>query len=108
MGEGGTGVRFDLNLDDKPRAAFVIRFDGVVHAYVNSCPHMGTELDWQPGQFFDESGLYLICATHGAVFAPDSGYCGGGPCRGQTLLRLPVVELGGGIFLSEGFNLYVE
>ncbi len=108
MGEGGTGVRFDLNLDDKPRAAFVIRFDGVVHAYVNCCPHMGTELDWQPGQFFDESGLYLICATHGAVFAPDSGYCGGGPCRGQTLLRLPVVELGGGIFLSEGFNLYVE
>jgi nitrite reductase/ring-hydroxylating ferredoxin subunit len=106
--EGGHGVLFNMNVGDKPRPAFVIRFDGVAHAYVNSCPHLGTELDWQPGQFFDESGLYLICATHGAVFAPDSGYCSGGPCRGQWLIPLPVVEQGGSIFLSEGFSVYVE
>src|SRR6185312_16085931 len=48
-------------------AAFAVRvLGGMVRVYVNRCPHMGTELDWQPGDFFEESGLYLVCATHGA------------------------------------------
>jgi nitrite reductase/ring-hydroxylating ferredoxin subunit len=106
--ERGKGVRFSINIDGKPREAFLIRFHGKFHAFLNSCPHMGTELDWQPGEFFDMSGLYLICATHGAVFLPETGDCTGGPCKGRRLIRLPVIERDGAILLDEGFNLYVE
>jgi nitrite reductase/ring-hydroxylating ferredoxin subunit len=105
--EGGTGARFDINVGGKPQPAFVIRFNGKAHAFFNCCPHLGTELDWQSGEFFDMSGLYLVCATHGAVFVPDNGYCTGGPCRGKRLTRVPVTEHDGAIFL-EGFTLYVE
>jgi nitrite reductase/ring-hydroxylating ferredoxin subunit len=106
--EGGRGVRFSIDVSGKSQPAFVIRFDGKAHAFLNFCPHMGTELDWQPGEFFDLSGLYLVCATHGAVFMPDSGKCTGGPCRGQRLTFLPVTECDGAIFLDEGFTLYAE
>jgi len=40
------------------------------------------ELDWQPGEFFDIAGVYLVCSTHGAIFEPNSGLCVAGPCRG--------------------------
>ena len=33
-----------------------------------------------------------ICATHGAMYSPDSGYCVQGPCRGGRLEAVPVVE----------------
>jgi nitrite reductase/ring-hydroxylating ferredoxin subunit len=95
--EGGVGVRFEL----RPGVpAFAIRFDGTAHAYINSCPHAFTELDWQPGVFFDAAGLHLVCATHGAVFAPETGYCVGGPCRGAALVKLPVREQNGELWLE--------
>ena len=106
--EGGAGARFKLSIGCTPRPAFLVRFEDKPHAFLNSCPHMGVELDWQQGEFFDQSGLYLICSTHGAVFMPDNGYCTGGPCKGRRLTRLPVVEHDGSIFLAEGFHLYVK
>jgi nitrite reductase/ring-hydroxylating ferredoxin subunit len=95
--EGELGHRFEVRPD---MPAFVIRFDGVAHAFVNRCPHAFTELDWQPGAFFDDAGLYLVCATHGALFHPETGACVAGPCRGKTLSKLPVVELNGSIQLG--------
>ena len=53
---------------------------------------MPTELDWQPGEFFELSGTYLVCATHGALFDPASGLCVAGPCRGASLARVAVGE----------------
>ena len=70
---------------------------GAHHAYVNRCPHAGTPLDWWPNEFFTEDGQYLICATHGAVFAPDSGVCLEGPCPGARLERLVVTARDGEI-----------
>jgi len=100
--DGGLAVRFTIEFDAQPVQAFVIAFDGRVHAYVNRCPHQGTELDWQPGQVFDDSGLYLACATHGALFAADSGRCVDGPCQGATLARVAVDEVENGIYLRAG------
>ena len=74
--------------------AFIVNHEGRPHAYVNRCPHAGTPLDLWPNEFFTEDGRHLICATHGAVFAPDSGLCIGGPCPGAHLTSLPV-ELDG-------------
>jgi len=73
--DGGKAVRFDLPHGHGSAPCFTMRFDGKVFAYVNRCPHRGTELDWNPGEVFDETGLYLICATHGAMFDPQTGLC---------------------------------
>jgi nitrite reductase/ring-hydroxylating ferredoxin subunit len=98
LADRGKGVRFEIELDGALVPAFAVRFDGEVRAYVNRCPHMQTELDWLAGEFFDESGLYLICATHGATFLPGTGYCCAGPCRGATLDRIPVHERDGNVY----------
>jgi nitrite reductase/ring-hydroxylating ferredoxin subunit len=99
--EGGRGLRFEIQRDGLAQAAFVVRHHGKARAYVNRCAHVGVELDWNPGEFFDCSKLYLVCATHGALYAPESGRCVRGPCRGQALEALPVVERDGQVFLLE-------
>ena len=67
----------------------VLRSEGTLRVYANRCPHRGTELDWLPGRFLDASGRHLHCATHGALFRPDTGECIAGPCRGQALEAIP-------------------
>jgi hypothetical protein len=56
------------------------------------------ELDWQPNEFFDDSKLYLICATHGALYSPADGRCLGGRCNGRGLTPLPIEERDGAIY----------
>ena len=98
---GGRGVRFSVTRSGKPLPAFAVRHGGCVYAYVNACAHVGVELDWQEGEFFESSGLYLICATHGALYAPADGRCIEGPCRGKRLQAVGVVERDGGIYLKQ-------
>ena len=96
LAEGGDGVRFDVPAaGGAPLPAFVVRYDGLPRAYLNRCSHVPVELDWQPGRFFDDSGLYLICATHGAMYNAEDGACAGGPCRGRGLSVLQACEAGG-------------
>jgi len=103
LAERGKGVRFTVDYQGEPHAAFAIRYGGKVYAYLNSCAHIQVELDWLDGEFFDHSKLYLICATHGATYEPDSGYCVLGPCRGKRLVAVPVAERGGEVLLvAEG------
>lgn len=99
--EGGKGVRFEVLQHGMTEPAFVVRFRGQPHAYLNRCAHVPVEIDWQPGEFFDYSGLYLVCATHGALYAPESGRCVGGRCNGKGLRAVPVVERDGQVFLIE-------
>ena len=99
--DGGDGVRFAVMQGGREVAAFAVRFRGQVYAYINRCAHVAVELDWQPGRFFDGDGLYLICATHGALYRPESGACVAGPCRGARLEPVPVIERNGGVFLKD-------
>jgi nitrite reductase/ring-hydroxylating ferredoxin subunit len=99
LADGGKGVRFSCARNGRALPAFVVRFRGRMHAYVNQCAHVGVELDWAEGEFFDPSGVYLICATHGATYEPDTGYCVGGPCAGASLVALPVTERDGNVYL---------
>ncbi len=101
LADAGPGVRFRLARRDGEEAAFAIRYAGIACAFVNRCPHAGTELDWQPGEFFEESGLYLICSTHGALFEPIHGNCVAGPCRGESLQPIEIGERDGGVFLLD-------
>ncbi|MEI7969833.1 MAG: Rieske 2Fe-2S domain-containing protein [Betaproteobacteria bacterium] len=104
LADGGPGRRFLVTLQGRDEPAFVIRHGGQVHAYVNRCAHVPVELDWAEGEFFDHSGLYLICATHGAHYFPESGRCAGGPCRGRGLEKLEVAERDGLITLMQDLN----
>ena len=101
LASGGTGIRFKVERGGETLPAFAIRYNGCVYAYLNRCAHLGTELDWIEGEFFDASSLYLICATHGAAFEPDSGYCVSGPCKGQALQLLRVEEVSGKVYVLE-------
>lgn len=100
LGEGKTGVRFVFNRGQDEIQAFVVRFRGVPRAFVNRCGHVPVELDWNPGEFFDDSGVYLICATHGALYAPDTGRCLLGRCQGRGLTPVAVEERDGNIYLT--------
>jgi nitrite reductase/ring-hydroxylating ferredoxin subunit len=100
IAEGGDGVRFELDWEGKTAPAFAIRHGGRVYAYLNRCAHISLELDWMPGKFFDADGEYLICSTHGALYAPGSGACRGGPCRGAKLQGLNVFEADGSVYLT--------
>ena len=101
LAESGDGVRFAIASAPGEEKGFAIRHFGQARGFVNRCPHLGTELDWEPGRFFDISGVYLVCSTHGAIFEPNSGLCVAGPCRGASLEPLALREQGGQVFLLD-------
>jgi nitrite reductase/ring-hydroxylating ferredoxin subunit len=72
---------------DAPHRAgiFVLREGAGVKAFVNRCPHQGTPLNWTPDRFLDLERKHIICATHGAVFKIEDGFCISGPCSGDAL-----------------------
>lgn len=92
--DSGKAVRFDVMYLGALSAAFVVRYQGQVHAYLNRCSHVPMEMDYQPNEFFDTTGHWLMCATHGAMYAPQTGHCRMGPCRGG-LVKVHVSESAG-------------
>jgi nitrite reductase/ring-hydroxylating ferredoxin subunit len=98
LAEGGRGVRFSVSASGVAATAFVVRHRGQPRAYLNRCAHVPIELDWVQGEFFESSGLYLMCQTHGAIYLPESGVCAGGPCRGGRLKPITVREEAGKIY----------
>ncbi len=76
---------FRVHLMGEPRDIMVIRRGRNVYGYINSCPHTGVCLDWQPGQFLNMDNELIICAMHGAEFRIEDGYCVAGPCAGDHL-----------------------
>ena len=101
LAEGGRGVRFHWAPAGGEGKGFAVRHDGTARAFVNRCPHLGVELDWQPGEFFEETGLYLVCSTHGATFEPSTGLCVAGPCRGARLEAIAIEEYQGRILIHD-------
>ena len=81
-------LEFCVGDTDWPFRGFVVRWNGKVYAYANSCPHAGHPLNLSPDGFFDAEKNLLLCSSHGAVFTPDSGACVGGPCSGAKLNAL--------------------
>ena len=98
--EGGLGVSFKVKCGNLLYPAFVVRYQQQVYSYLNSCAHLNLEMDWIAGRFFEQSGRYLICATHGALFEPQSGLCVAGPCFGRSLTPIGVQEIDNVIFLT--------
>jgi nitrite reductase/ring-hydroxylating ferredoxin subunit len=102
--DGGTAVGFDVLYQGQTCRAFAIRYNGQAHAYLNRCTHVPMELDYQPDRVFDSTGHWLICATHGATYRPDTGRCSGGPCRGG-LVKIAMEEHDGVVHWHTDHNL---
>jgi nitrite reductase/ring-hydroxylating ferredoxin subunit len=88
--EAGSVKKFWIICQQYRVDGFLINDQGSFHAYVNRCRHMQTPLDFIRDQFLSEDNRHLMCYTHGALYEFASGLCIGGPCKGESLYRLPV------------------
>jgi nitrite reductase/ring-hydroxylating ferredoxin subunit len=118
-GTGGRGRRALCRLDDLPDGAakgfppsaggltglFAVRQGDDVFVYVNSCPHLGTPLEWTPDRFLSHDGSLIICATHGTEFCIADGECLRGPCFGERLEPVMIQIKDGTIFVPEDAGL---
>lgn len=87
---GSRGFELESADAELPVGILVVRKGGQVFAYRNQCPHTGVALEWVPHQFLDLDSQFIQCATHGALFKVEDGYCVRGPCAGDSLTSLPV------------------
>ncbi len=79
----------------------VVRRDGQIHAYLNWCPHLGIELNFQPDVFLDSDNQFIQCANHGALFEIDTGHCLSGPCSGDKLVAVKHSVRGDELWIDE-------
>ena len=86
-------IAFTLMLNGVSRAAFVIRADGALYAFVDSCRHQSRSLDLGAGPALQD-GL-LPCRHHGALYRVSDGSCVVGPCAGTRLTKLALEERAG-------------
>ena len=89
--ERGT-VAFSFIRGGRSVAAFITRIDGAFFAYVNECPHVGLPLDEGTGMFLNGARGHFLCIHHGALFEPKTGLCVRGPCDGDSLQALKIVQ----------------
>ncbi|MCZ2721663.1 Rieske 2Fe-2S domain-containing protein [Marinomonas sp. 15G1-11] len=68
-----------------PISIMVIKQGTDFYAYINKCPHRDVKLASHQEDFFDESGTFIQCSEHGALFLPKTGECITGPCQFQSL-----------------------
>ena len=100
--EDGQGKGFTLGEGLEGRDLFVVRDGSKIYGYVNSCPHLGTPLDWQGDRFISEENGLIMCATHGAQFERADGSCFSGPCVGASLQPVSVaIDENGHVVLDE-------
>jgi nitrite reductase/ring-hydroxylating ferredoxin subunit len=127
-GEGGRGLRALCQFDELPDGAakgfgpapggfttgssarwqaglVAIRQGDDIFVYVNSCPHLGTPLEWTPDRFLSLDRSRIVCATHGAEFRIADGECLRGPCFGERLEPVVIQIEDGTIFVPEDAGL---
>jgi nitrite reductase/ring-hydroxylating ferredoxin subunit len=92
---------FRLGAGDWPLRGFVLRVAGGVRAYVNRCAHLHYPLNYTPNGFMTGDGSMILCSVHGAIFEKQTGYCVAGPCRGLSLIGLPLRIDSGWVLLAD-------
>jgi nitrite reductase/ring-hydroxylating ferredoxin subunit len=73
-----------------PFRGFVVRRGTEIYGYANICPHQRHPLDLLEDRFLADKGRLIRCASHGALFEPDTGQCISGPCFGKSLMQLEI------------------
>ncbi|MFZ1624828.1 MAG: Rieske 2Fe-2S domain-containing protein [Gammaproteobacteria bacterium] len=86
---GDPGAReFFSGEGDWPYRGFVVQLGGELRAYANVCPHKRHPLNMDDDDFLIPKLRLLRCASHGALFEPETGLCVYGPCAGHSLSSL--------------------
>ena len=94
----GKSKKFMLPVGGAEVECFVVHWNGRHYAYVNKCRHIAMTMDWVENRFFDEDSRYILCATHGALYEPNSGECVDGPPCGKRLIVVPIETRGDEIY----------
>ncbi len=97
-------ARFEMPEHPYGYSLCVVHSNGQVHAYLNSCPHTDSPMDWTPGDFLSSDRQYIQCSLHGALFEVDGGRCVAGPCRGDRLTPVQVYVENGLLMLRESVD----
>ena len=90
----GETKKFFLRWRDREEECFLVNHDGALYAYINRCCHVPMTMDWIDDQFMTEDKRYILCATHGACYLPDTGECVVGPPLGSFLTLVPITMRG--------------
>lgn len=69
----------------------LVKKNGQLNAFINSCPHTGAPMEWKADQFLDIQNEFIQCALHGALFDTQTGECLRGPCVGAYLQKEPLI-----------------
>jgi nitrite reductase/ring-hydroxylating ferredoxin subunit len=85
---------------DGTRSFLVGRVAGGWRAYRNECRHRALPLDLGASSPMSDDGRHLLCHQHGALYRLHDGYCILGPCAGEKLAPVPVVEDGEDLVLE--------
>ena len=89
---------------------FVVRQGDRAYGYRNSCPHQGTPLNWSvdwggasgEGRYISADRGNILCATHGAEFRVEDGFCVWGPCAGYHLRAALLSQDADGLLRFQG------
>jgi len=76
---------FFVKKGEMDQSLLVVKKDGLLSVFVNSCPHLGVPMNMEPDRFLDSEKNFIMCSTHGALFKIDDGECVHGPCLGENL-----------------------
>ena len=94
---------FQVGEGDWPFSGIVCRRGDTVYAYANVCPHKQHPLNLIDDNFLitvPGGGQLLRCASHGALFVPETGLCVFGPCSGRELRSLPCRVVDGAVLVT--------
>ena len=85
------------------RKVVVVRKNGSVYGYLDSCPHYagGTPMAWKTNAYLDDEGGHIACHSHGALFEIETGDCVLGPCLGQALKKVPLTIAANGTIVAD-------
>ncbi|MDP1631003.1 MAG: Rieske 2Fe-2S domain-containing protein [Caulobacter sp.] len=86
---------FRFREGDRLFAGFVVRKDGALVGYVDSCPHNGWPLGGPSGRHLTRENDLILCSGHGALFRIGDGVCTSGPCADKRLEAWAVVVVDG-------------
>lgn len=84
----GTVVPVQVLYNTREVTALILQHAEDVAVYLDLCPHNKIVLS-QDGDYLSPDGARLVCSAHGATFKLDDGSCDRGPCKDDTLAKIP-------------------
>lgn len=96
----GTTRKFMLVIGGRDEECLVVNHGGAFYGWINRCQHVPMTMDWVDNRFLSEDKRFIVCATHGACFLPDTGECVEGPPFGKRLEPVAITVRDGQIVAS--------